>query len=61
MLEGLPKVQAWQNKILESGLVEKTVAEDFEEAFTGFYLSEQTFLGKGEDCTANSGCGTDCC
>ena len=61
MLEGLPKVQAWQNKILESGLVEKTVAADFEEAFTGFYLSEQTFLGKGEDCTANSGCGTDCC
>ncbi|NOI57332.1 glutathione S-transferase family protein [Vibrio coralliilyticus] len=61
MLEGLPKVQAWQNKILESGLVEKTVAEDFEGAFTGFYLSEQTFLGKGEDCTANSGCGTNCC
>ncbi|KFI13160.1 glutathione S-transferase family protein [Vibrio coralliilyticus] len=61
MLEGLPKVQAWQNKILESGLVEKTVAEDFEEAFTGFYLSDQTFLGKGEDCTASSGCGTDCC
>lgn len=61
MLEGLPKVQAWQQKVMESGLVEKTVAEDFEDAFTGFYLSDQTFLGKGEDCTANSGCGTNCC
>ncbi|WP_050932908.1 glutathione S-transferase family protein, partial [Vibrio harveyi] len=26
---GLPKMQAWQKHILESGLVEKTVSEDF--------------------------------
>jgi len=61
MLDGFPKVQAWQQQLMETGLVEKTVAEDFEAAFTGFYLSEQTFLGKGEDCKPNNGCGTNCC
>ncbi|MDA0117558.1 glutathione S-transferase family protein [Vibrio sp. T11.5] len=61
MLEGLPKVQAWQHHILASGLVEKTVAQDFEEAFIRYYLSDQTFLGKGQDCTAHSACGTHCC
>ncbi|RTZ17733.1 glutathione S-transferase family protein [Vibrio aquaticus] len=61
MLDGFPRVQAWQQQLMETGLVEITVAEDFEEAFTGFYLSEQTFLGKGEDCKPNNGCGTNCC
>ncbi|MFM2587733.1 glutathione S-transferase family protein [Vibrio sp. TBV020] len=61
MLDGFPKVQEWQKQIMETGLVEKTVSEDFEAAFTGFYLSEQTFLGKGEDCKPNNGCGTNCC
>lgn len=61
MLDGFAKVQAWQQQLMETGLVEKTVAEDFEAAFTGFYLSEQTFLGKGEDCKPNNGCGTNCC
>lgn len=61
MLDGFPKVQAWQQQLMETGLVEKTVAEDFEAEFTGFYLSEQTFLGKGEDCKPNNGCGTNCC
>lgn len=61
MLEGFPKVQAWQQQIMETGLVEKTVSEDFESAFTGFYLSDDTFLGKGDDCKPNNGCGTNCC
>lgn len=61
MLEGFPKVQAWQKQLKQSGLFEATVAEDFEAAFKGFYLSEQTFLGKGEDCQPNGGCGTNCC
>ncbi len=61
MLEGFPKVQAWQKALMASGLVEKTVAEDFEQAFAGFYLSDKTFLGKGEDCQSSSGCGTSCC
>ncbi|WP_260260528.1 glutathione S-transferase family protein [Vibrio intestinalis] len=61
MLEGFPKVQAWQQALLETGLMEKSVADDFEQAFTGFYLSEQTFLGAGKDCSDNGGCGTNCC
>lgn len=61
MLEGFPKVQAWQQALLETGLMEKSVAEDFEQAFTGFYLSDQTFLGAGKDCSDNGGCGTNCC
>lgn len=61
MLEGFPKVQAWRDALMQSGLVEKTVSSDFETAFANFYLSEKTFLGKGEDCKPASGCGTSCC
>lgn len=61
MLEGFPKVQAWRKALMDSGLVEKTVSDDFEQAFSAFYLSDKTFLGKGEDCQASSGCGTNCC
>ncbi len=43
-----PKVKAWQSALLDTGLAEKSVADDFEEAFTAFYLSERTFLGKGK-------------
>ncbi len=51
-LDGFPKVQAWQHAIMETGLVEKSVANDFEEAFTGFYLSNQTYLGNECNCTS---------
>lgn len=50
MLEALPKVQTWQQQLMETGLAEKSVADDFEEAFTGFYLSNETYLGAGQDC-----------
>lgn len=45
-LEEFPRVQAWQSAILKTGLVGKSVADDFEEAFKGFYLSDSTFLGR---------------
>ncbi len=46
-----PKVKQWQSALLESGLAEKSVGDDFEKAFTNFYLSDNTFLGKGYDCS----------
>ncbi len=46
-----PKVKQWQKVLLESGLAEKSVADDFEQAFTNFYLSDNTFLGTGYDCS----------
>lgn len=42
-----PKVKAWQKALLDTGLAEKSVAPDFEEAFAGFYLSDATHLGRG--------------
>lgn len=48
----LPKVKAWQKAIMESGLVETSVSEDFEERFTGFYL-DGTYLSW---CKAESAC-----
>lgn len=45
MLEGFPKVKAWQQALMATGLAEKSVAEDFEQAFTGYYLAEETYLG----------------
>lgn len=44
-----PKIQAWQAAIAETGLSEKTVSDDFEEAFSRFYLDQRTFLGRGAD------------
>ena len=41
-----PKVKAWQSALLANPLTEKSVAGDFEEKFTTFYLSPQTYLGK---------------
>ncbi|WP_257292362.1 glutathione S-transferase family protein [Endozoicomonas sp. ONNA1] len=52
-----PKTKAWQKSLLATGLAEKSVAEDFDEKFTGFYLSGETFLGRceqGGDCNASN-------
>jgi glutathione S-transferase len=59
-----PKVKAWQSSMMETGLAEKSVSEDFEDAFAGFYLSDKTFLGSGKNCSnPDGGCGTSssCC
>lgn len=41
-----PKVKAWQEAMLKTGLAEKSVVEDFEDHFSNFYLSEKTHLGR---------------
>ncbi len=45
-LAKFPKVKKWQCALLKTGLAEKSVAKDFLELFTGFYLSTSTYLGK---------------
>ncbi|MEM8792204.1 MAG: glutathione S-transferase family protein [Pseudomonadota bacterium] len=42
-----PKVKAWQRNLMATGLAGKSVAPDFEAAFADFYLSDETYLGKG--------------
>lgn len=56
MLEGFPRVQGWQQAVMNSGHISPSVAEDFEQVFTDFYLSEQTYLGRGADCQQSSDC-----
>ena len=59
-----PKLKRWQKELLSTGLAEKSVALDFTEAFSAFYLSEQTFFGQGcavEDCSFGEACATDAC
>jgi len=62
-LDGFPKVKAWQLALMTSGLAEKSVSHDFEKVFSDFYLSDQTYLGKGENCskTSSDECGTSQC
>ncbi|MCW1890337.1 glutathione S-transferase family protein [Vibrio chagasii] len=43
MLEGFPKVQAWQTALIKSGLTEKTLPQDFVEKFSGFLFNEYLF------------------
>lgn len=59
-----PKLKAWQTHLLASHLAEKSVAPDFEDAFSAFYLSEKTCLGKGKAVKAGDfsvRCATDSC
>lgn len=46
-LGGRPKLKAWQTNIMQSGLPAKSVTPDFVGDFSDFYLSDQTFLGRG--------------
>lgn len=58
-----PKVKAWQQTLFETGLFGASVAEDFESVFMGFYLSDETYLGKGMSCcqSGSSHCETSTC
>ena len=49
---------------MATGLAEKSVSTDFEDTFAKFYLSDQTFLGKGgkvDGCCVSGACATDSC
>lgn len=48
-LEKYPKVRAWQSALAKTGLFAKSVAEDFDQKFSDFYLADRTFLGRGAD------------
>lgn len=61
MLDGRPKVQAWQQKLIATDLVVNTVAADFVDVFSRFYLSEETYLGTGAECQPNCECTINCC
>ncbi|WP_300519631.1 glutathione S-transferase family protein [Aliiroseovarius sp.] len=54
-----PRVKAWQAALMGTGLAEASVAPEFDAAFTGFYLSDQTYLGRG--CDADSDCADQAC
>ncbi|WP_417227841.1 glutathione S-transferase family protein [Amphritea sp.] len=53
MLELFPKISAWQKSMMKTGLPDKTVSEDFLEKFHRFYLTKETFLGRGADFNEN--------
>lgn len=41
-----PAVKRWQRNLLATGLAERSVAADFNEAFSRFYLSADSWLGQ---------------
>jgi len=47
MLAGYPKVKAWQEALLASGIPQKSVPEDFKDQFADIYLAERTWFGRG--------------
>ncbi|WP_394130707.1 glutathione S-transferase family protein [Shewanella maritima] len=55
----LPKVQQWQQNLLDSGLIEQSVADDFVEKFTDFYLSNTYIADNAPSCSDN--CDEMCC
>lgn len=54
-LTDCPKVKKWQTAIMKTGIVEKSVSDDFENRFTDFYLSDETYLGAGKSYINASG------
>lgn len=46
-LGAFPKVKAWQSALAKTGIADRSVPEDFEAAFSAFYLADRTFLGRG--------------
>ena len=61
-LDKYPKVKAWQSTLVDSGIAKQSVSSDFEDVFTGFYLSDSTFLGAGKSCKdSGEDCSTDSC
>ncbi|MCJ8272649.1 MAG: glutathione S-transferase family protein [Psychrosphaera sp.] len=57
---GLPKMQAWQNALLQTDILQSTVSEDFEQRFKDFYLAG-TYLAEGEDVPQGIGCDSSAC
>lgn len=57
---GLPKAQAWQQAVLATGLADKSIAADFNEKFSDFYLSN-TYLAEGKDIQSTACRSTSCC
>lgn len=45
-LENYPKLKAWRGELMMTELTETSVPDDFEDIFTGFYLSDETWLGR---------------
>jgi len=62
-LANYPKLKAWQVALSNTGLFEKSTADDFEPLFTAFYLSENTYLGAGTTCDVplDTQCASHCC
>lgn len=60
-LDGFPRVQRWQQTLMQTGLAEGSVAADFEDRFTEFYLSEKTYLGNPQCTSQHSGNQVDVC
>lgn len=58
-LARFPKMKIWQTTLIDSGLADQSVPDDFNEAFTDFYLSKSTFLGSCQQSHA-SACHSDC-
>lgn len=45
-LAAFPRVKNWQRSLLRVDALARSVAEDFEALFAGFYLSGETYLGR---------------
>ncbi len=45
-LDGYPKVIKWQQALLNTDVLKKSVPDMFEEYFVQFYLNEDRYLGR---------------
>ena len=66
MLADFPKVKAWQQTLMDTGIPQKSVAAEFSEKFHAFYLSDTTWLGRGANhneasCQPAKSSGSGCC
>ena len=59
-----PRLKRWQQVLLADDLAANSVAPDVEEAFRAFYLSDETYLGRGDEivsCCFSDAFATEAC
>ena len=59
-LAEFPALKSWRDAVMATGIPQASVADDFEEKFSAFYLADTTYLGQLATARNGSSCDGDC-
>ncbi len=59
-LADFPRLKAWRDTIMATGIPQASVSGDFEDKFSAFYMSDKTYLGQLVAMRCGASCAGDC-